>query len=148
MLYALIAVHAVLGALTPLLVRGLRDRVFYVLMLGPLAAGIWLTTQAPLILSGGTYVLTARWIPNLDVDLTLRMGLVQWVLAMIVTWIGALVLLYSRWYFQGSLVGRSAAILTAFAGAMLGLVTADNLVILFVFWELTTVFSYLLIGHD
>lgn len=43
MLYALIAVHAVLGALTPLLVRGLRDRVFYVLMLGPLAAAIWLT---------------------------------------------------------------------------------------------------------
>ena len=148
MLYALIAVHAVLGALTPLLVRGLRDRVFYVLMLGPLAAAIWLTAQAPLILAGGTYVFTARWIPSLDVDLTLRMGLIQWVLAMIVTWIGTLVLLYSRWYFQGMTVGRSAAILTAFAGAMLGLVTADNLVVLFVFWELTTVFSYLLIGHD
>ena len=148
MLYALIAVHAVLGALTPLLARGLRDRVFYVLMLGPLAAAIWLTAQAPLILAGGTYVFTARWIPSLDVDLTLRMGLIQWVLAMIVTWIGTLVLLYSRWYFQGMTVGRSAAILTAFAGAMLGLVTADNLVVLFVFWELTTVFSYLLIGHD
>ncbi|MFT3888162.1 MAG: Na+/H+ antiporter subunit A [Arachnia sp.] len=148
MLYALIAAHAVLGALTPLLVRLLRDKVFYVLMLAPLVSAVWLTAQAPLIVAGGTYVFEASWIPHLGVDLTLRMGLVQWVLGMIVTWIGTLVLLYSRWYFQGMTVGRSAAILTAFAGAMLGLVTADNLVILFVFWELTTVFSYLLIGHD
>lgn len=148
MLYALITAHAVLGALTPLLVRRLGARVYYVLALAPLVAGVWLTLQAPHIIAGNAYVETYQWIPALDVDLTLRMGLVQWVLAMIVTWVGTLVLLYSRWYFDGMTTGRSAAILTAFAGAMLGLVTADNLVVLFIFWELTTVFSYLLIGHD
>src|SRR5699024_8064133 len=43
--------------------------------------------------------------------------------------------------------GRFAAIFIAFAGAMLGLVTTDNTVVLYVFWELTTIFSYLLVGH-
>ena len=148
MLYALIAVHAVLGALTPLLVKKLGARVFYVLSLAPLAAGIWLTVVAPGILAGEPHVEAYQWIPTLDVTLTLRMGLVQWILAMIVSWIGFLVLLFSRWYFEGLKSGRSAAILTIFAGTMLGLVTADNLVLLFVFWELTTIFSFLLIGHD
>jgi len=147
-LYALIAVHAILGAFTPLLVKRLGARVFFVLAAAPLAAGIWLTIQAPGVLGGVPYVENHTWIPTLDVTLTLRMGLVQWILAMIVTWIGFLVLLYSRWYFEGLTSGRSAAILTVFAGTMLGLVTADNLILMFVFWELTTVFSFLLIGHD
>ena len=148
MLYALIAAHAVLGALTTPLLRKMGARVFFVLALAPLTAAIWLTAQAPRIIGGGVYVETYSWIPSLGVDLTLRMGVVQWVLAMIVSWIGFLVLIYSRWYFGGLTSGRSAAILTLFAGTMLGLVTADNLVVMFVFWELTTVFSYLLIGHD
>lgn len=148
MLYALIAVHAILGALTPLLVKRMGARVYFVLALAPLAAGIWLATKAPVILAGQTYLEAYGWIPALDVDLTLRMGLIQWVLAMIVSWIGVAVLIYSRWYFEGLHSGRSAAVLTLFAGTMLGLVTADNLMVLFVFWELTTVFSYLLIGHD
>ena len=148
MLLALIAAHAVLGALTPLFVRWLGARSFFVLMLGPLAAAVWLTTLAPTVVAGGEYLVSYHWIPLLGVDLTLRIGLLQWVLAMIVTWIGALILLYSRWYFDGMTVARSAAILTIFAGTMLGLVTADNLVVLYIFWELTTIFSYLLIAHD
>ena len=148
MLLTLVAVHAVLGALTPLLIRSLGARVFYLLALGPLAAGIWLLTKAPLILAGQAYTESYQWIPALGVDITLRMGLLQWVLAMIVSWVGTLVLVYSRWYFDGLTTARSASVLTLFAGTMLGLVTADNLVLLYVFWELTTVFSYLLIGHD
>ena len=148
MLFTLVAVHALLGALTPILVRHLGARAFYFLALGPMAAGVWLITQAQTVLAGGAYEESFEWIPALGVDLTLRMGLVQWVLAMIVTWVGALVLLYSRWYFEGLTTARSAAVLTLFAGTMLGLVTADNLVVLFIFWELTTIFSYLLIGHD
>ena len=54
MLYALIAVHAILGAFTPLMVKKLGARVFYVLSIAPLAAAIWLTVQAPHIVSGGT----------------------------------------------------------------------------------------------
>ena len=148
MLVALIAVHAVLAALTPALVKSIGSRVFYILMLAPLSAAVWLTAMAPRVIAGETYTEVIRWIPALGVDLDMRMGLLQWVLGMIVSWIGVAVLLYSRWYFEGMTTGRSAAILTLFAGAMLGLVTADNLVVLFVFWELTTIFSYLLVGHD
>ncbi|WGT47127.1 Na+/H+ antiporter subunit A [Tessaracoccus lacteus] len=148
MLYALIAVHAVLGALTPLLVKRISSRVYYLLLVAPLAAAIWLTSLTPAIMGGEVYTEHYQWIPTLGVELSVRIGLLQWVLGMIVTWIGALVLLYSRWYFDGIRSGRSAAILTMFAGAMLGLVTADNLVVLFIFWEMTTIFSYLLIGHD
>lgn len=148
MLYALIAAHAVLGALTPVLVKRIGARVYYVLLLAPLAAAAWMTSLAPGIVRGEVYTFTYQWIPTLDVDLSLRIGLLQWVFGMIVTWVGTLVLLYSRWYFEGMTTGRSAALLTLFAGAMLGLVTADSLVILFIFWEITTVLSYLLIGHD
>ena len=148
MLVALIAAHAVVGALTPALLSRWGARTFYLLALVPAAAGAWLVTLAPTVLGGEAYVEHHTWIRQLDVDVSLRIGLLQWVLALVVTWAGAMVMLYSRWYFDGTHSGRSPAVLTLFAGAMLGLVTADNLVLLYVFWELTTVFSYLLIGHE
>ena len=69
-------------------------------------------------------------------------------LAALVTGVGALVLLYCARYFEpdDEGIGRFAGNLTAFAGSMLGLVLADDLLLLYVFWELTTVFSFLLIG--
>lgn len=148
MLLALVTLHAVLGVLTPFVARWIGVRVYYMLALGPLAAGLWLLSQAPGITAGQVHTQAYMWVPALDVDLSFRMGLLQWVLAMIVAWVGFFVLLYSRWYFEGARTSRSAAMLTLFAGAMLGLVTADNLVLLFIFWELTTVLSYQLIGHD
>nr|WP_255622531.1 Na+/H+ antiporter subunit A [Tessaracoccus sp. OS52] len=144
----LIAVHAVLSMLTPAFSRFLKSRTFYLLALAPLAAGLWLVSVAPTVLAGGVIRQDFSWIPMLGVDISHRLGLVQWVLAMIVSWVGALVLLFCRWYFSARFPARSAALLLAFAGAMLGLVTADDLVMLYVYWELTTVLSYLLIGHD
>ena len=75
--------------------------------------------------------------------------MLQWVLALIVSGVGALVLVYCRWYFANAEPpARTAGVLTAFAGAMLGLVTANDLIALYIYWELTTVFSYLLVGHN
>lgn len=144
----LIAVHASLSMLTPAITRVLKARTFYVLALAPLAAGVWLVSVAPTVLAGGVVVEEISWIPALGVNITHRLGLLQWILAMIVSWVGALVLVYCRFYFSSRIPARSAALLLAFAGAMLGLVTADDLVVLYVYWELTTVLSYLLIGHD
>src|SRR5919112_5542860 len=78
------------------------------------------------------------------------MGSLQWVMVLVVAGIGALVLVYCTWYFPADEAGLGtfAGHFVAFAGAMLGLVLADDLLLLYVFWELTTVFSYLLIGHD
>lgn len=147
-LYVLIAAHAVAGALTPALARWFGSRAFFALALVPLASGIWLLQLMPTITDGATYDAQYSWIPSLGVNLDLHVGLVQWVLAMVVCWIGALVLIYCRWYFDGEMPVRSGSILTIFAGTMLGLVTADDLVLMYVFWELTSVFSYLLIAHD
>ena len=70
--------------------------------------------------------------------------------ALLVTGVGALVLLYCTWYFHDDdpTLWRFTPVFTAFAGAMLGLVLTDNFLMLYVFWELTTVLSYLLIGHN
>ncbi|EEB9150667.1 Na+/H+ antiporter subunit A, partial [Salmonella enterica subsp. enterica serovar Paratyphi B] len=68
---------------------------------------------------------------------------------LIVTGVGALVLLYCRWYFHDDAagIGQFAGVLLAFAGAMYGLVLTDDLVMLVMFWEVTSILSYLLIGH-
>ncbi len=144
----LIAVHFGVAIFAPLLARWLRCRAYFVLALAPLVTAIWLALQGPVVLAGGAITESVPWIPALGIDLSFRIGTLQWVLAMIVSGVGALVLFYCRWYFADEdPAPRTSAVLTAFAGAMLGLVTADDLIVLYVFWELTTVFSYLLIGH-
>jgi len=89
------------------------------------------------------------WIPALGLAVDLRLDLLSWVMLLVVGGVGAVVMLYCSAYFardaQG--LGRFGGFLVAFAGSMAGLVVADDLLLLFVFWELTTVFSYLLIGH-
>ncbi|MBD2759936.1 Na+/H+ antiporter subunit A [Yimella sp. cx-573] len=142
------AAHVVGGALTPFLARSLGSRAFFVLALAPFATGVWLLSIAPTITDGRSVDVGYEWIPALGVNLDLHIGLVQWVLAMVVSWIGTLVLIYCRWYFDKTMPVRSGAILTVFAGTMFGLVTADDLILMYVFWELTSVFSYLLVGHD
>ena len=90
------------------------------------------------------------WVPGLGLDLDFRVTTLSWVLGLLVTGVGALVLLYCTWYFtdRDPTLWRFTSVFTAFAGAMLGLVLTDNFLVLYVFWELTTVFSYLLIGHN
>nr|WP_242681288.1 Na+/H+ antiporter subunit A [Tessaracoccus sp. SD287] len=146
---ALIMAHFAMGAVAPLLSRWLGRRAFYVAALVPLVSFGWLLWQTPTITAGNVIRESYRWIGVLDIDITFQMGLVQWVLGLVVTGIGALVLFYCRWYFGASgTATRCLGLLTAFAGAMLGLVSSDNLILLYTFWEVTTIFSYLLIGND
>ncbi|HLS03765.1 MAG TPA: Na+/H+ antiporter subunit A, partial [Actinomycetales bacterium] len=72
-----------------------------------------------------------------------------WIMLLVVGAIGALVMIYCAGYFRDTEpgLGRFASVLTAFAGSMIGLVVADDVLVLYVFWELTTICSYLLIGH-
>ena len=148
-LSALILAHFAMGALSPAIARWFGERAWFVSAMVPLGSFVWLLTQAPTMRSGGAVLESHPWIEVLGVNLDFRMGLLQWVLSLVVTGIGVLVLFYSRWYFHASPTAtRCMGLLTAFAGAMLGLVTTDNTVVLYTFWELTTVFSYLLIGND
>lgn len=148
MVVAIIVAHLALAMCAPMLSSRLGARGYLVMAAAPTVAFGWLLTLAPSMTAGGTYTESFTWIARLGVGIDYRIGMLQWLLALIVSGVGALVLIYCRWYFAEAPNQRPMGLLTAFAAAMLGLVTVDNLVVLYLFWELTTVFSYLLIGYD
>jgi len=146
---SLIVAHFVAAMLSPLLGRWLGQRLFWLYAVVPLVAFGWLVSLTPTIVSGGASVEHVPWISAMGLDLDVRIGFWQWLLGMVVSLVGSLVLFYCRSYFgDGPAQTRVAGLLLAFAGTMLGLVTSDNLFALYVYWELTTVFSYLLVGHN
>ena len=88
------------------------------------------------------------WIPSLDIEFSFWLDGLSLTFALLITGIGTLVMLYAAKYLQGHPhFPRFALYLFLFMLSMLGLVLADNLIALFVFWELTTFTSYLLIGY-
>jgi multicomponent Na+:H+ antiporter subunit A len=89
------------------------------------------------------------WVPSLGVRLSFALDGLGRLFALLISAIGALVLIYAGSYMRGhERLGRFYMYLLAFMGSMLGVVLADNLLALFVFWELTSFSSYLLIGFD
>ena len=88
------------------------------------------------------------WLPDFGLDLVLRMDGLAWLFTVMVLGIGLLVLLYARYYMsKRDPVARFFAYMLAFMGSMLGVVLSGNLIQLVVFWELTSVTSFLLIGY-
>lgn len=112
------------------------------------AAAVWIITLFPRVRDGGVIREQIDWIPSAGLDLVLRVDGFAWMFALLVTVIGALVCLYARYYMSpDDPVARFYASFLAFMGAMLGVVLSGNLVMLVVFWELTSVVSFLLIGY-
>jgi multicomponent K+:H+ antiporter subunit A len=88
------------------------------------------------------------WLPSLGVDFGFRMDGLAWLFTLLIGGIGALVVLYAAFYLDPADPARRFFVfLLLFMGAMLGVVLADNLVLLVVFWELTSLSSFLLIGY-
>lgn len=131
------------------LIRRLGRRAFPPIAIVPAAVFVCFALQGPRVGSGGTLREALNWVPQLDLALTFRLDAVSWMFALLVTGAGALVLLYCHRYFDEGEDGlaRFGSVFLGFAATMLGLVLADNIYLLFVFWEGTTVFSFLLIGH-
>jgi multicomponent Na+:H+ antiporter subunit A len=150
-LLAILVAHAVATALAPLLVYRWGRMAFYPLALVPLGSLIWVALNWP----GPGRVPTAdvQWLPALSMDITLRFDALAAIMSVLVLGIGALVLFYCADYFhhhdghKENRLPSFAAELVAFSGAMFGLVVSDNMLVLYVFWELTTVLSFLLVGH-
>ena len=141
--------HLTAALCAPVLVGRLGRRAFWVLALAPASAAVWALAHTGQVAAGHGPVEVVEWIPTLGLELAFRLDTLSWLMTLLVGAIGALVLVYCSAYFSVSAsgLGRFGGVLVAFAGAMLGLVTADDTLLLFVFWELTTVLSYLLIGH-
>ena len=145
----LLGAFAVVPLLLPWLVGRIGARAFFVAAILPIVAFAQAALQSTAVLEGRTPFESYDWIPALGIRLSMRMDTLSWIMALIVTGVGALVMLYCRWYFRGTSegVGQFSAVLLAFAGAMYGLVLTDDLVVLLMFWEVTSVLSYLLIGY-
>ncbi|MGW6426006.1 Na+/H+ antiporter subunit A [Nocardia sp. NPDC055053] len=141
---AVLLVHALAALVAPLCVRVLGRNAFYPLALVPLGSLGWV------IAHWGTTVRThTQWAPQISMDIDLRFDSLAAVMCVLVLGIGALILAYCGRYFERdeARLGVFAAELIGFAGAMFGLVTSDNMLLLYVFWEITTVLSFLLVGH-
>jgi multicomponent Na+:H+ antiporter subunit A len=148
-LVSLLALHAAIATVIAVAGRRLGARAFLLGALAPLATFCW--AAALLVRSGPSVdeVATWSWVPQLELDLTFRTDGLSVVMLVVIGGIGTLVFCYARSYFEGSPhATKVAALLVAFAGAMTGLVMADNVLLLFTFWELTSVTSFLLIGTD
>jgi multicomponent K+:H+ antiporter subunit A len=127
-----------------------RARNWESLLAGGIALAVagGLAAQYPAIASGATLRDTVQWLPSLGVELSVRVDGFAWMFGMLVSGIGALVVLYARYYLSpDDPAARFYSLLLGFMGAMLGVVLSGNLVQLVVFWELTSLFSFLLIGY-
>jgi multicomponent Na+:H+ antiporter subunit A len=97
----------------------------------------------------GPLIVSLPWAPSLGLTLQFNLDGLGLLFALMITVIGALIVLYASAYMQGhARIGRLLATLFVFMGAMLGVVLSDNLFVLFVFWELTGFSSFLLIGFE
>ncbi|WP_405097760.1 Na+/H+ antiporter subunit A [Oceanobacillus sp. FSL H7-0719] len=113
------------------------------------AAGlfIFLLSFIPQIANGETFLYTLSWIPAYDIGFTTYLDGLSLILALLITGIGTLVILYSIYYLSDNeQLGNFYTYLMLFMGAMLGVVLSDNMMVLYVFWELTSISSFLLIA--
>ncbi|MFE9579045.1 Na+/H+ antiporter subunit A [Nocardia sp. NPDC006044] len=142
---ALLLALAAAALVAPLWVRALGRNAFYVLALVPLGGLGWVVANW-----GSTQRVRLEWAPSIEMNIDLRFDSLAAIMSALVLGIGALVLCYCARYFEDDepRLGLFAAEMVGFAGAMFGVVTSDNMLLLFVFWEVTTVLSFLLVGHN
>ena len=146
MLFTLLSIF-VAAALAPFVVRALGDKAGWLLSLVPLGAFGYYVSQVPTIAHGETIRTAYTWLPSLQTQLSFYLDGLSLLFALLVTGIGTLIVIYAGGYLaHHDDLGRFYLQLLSFMGAMLGLVVADNALVFFIFFELTSLTSYLLIG--
>lgn len=147
-----VAILSVLGfSLAAPWIERTGRRSGWLLALLPLAFMVYFGTLLPRIAAGEAIAVAVPWVPSLEIDFSFYIDGLGLFMALVVSGIGTLVVIYAGGYLAGHRqLGRFYTFILLFMGAMLGVVLADNLILLFIFWELTSLFSYLLIGfkHD
>ncbi|MEJ2789179.1 MULTISPECIES: monovalent cation/H+ antiporter subunit A [unclassified Pseudoxanthomonas] len=135
-------------ALVVALARDLpRGATAWLAGLAPLLGLVVLAWMTPSVLQGWNVRADYAWIPQIGLSFTLRLDGLAWMFAGLVLAIGALVVMYAHYYLSAKdSAPRFFACLLLFMGSMLGVVLAGNLLLLVVFWELTSISSFLLIG--
>ncbi|RMH93371.1 monovalent cation/H+ antiporter subunit A [Lysobacter pythonis] len=135
------------SALIPLL-GGSRRQSAWLAGLAPLTGLAILAMLTPAVMAGQVPELDWAWLPEAGIGFILRLDGLAWMFALMVLSIGALVVLYAAYYLgPRDSVPRFFSYLMLFMGAMLGLVLSGDLLLMVVFWELTSISSFLLIGY-
>jgi multicomponent K+:H+ antiporter subunit A len=137
-----------IGALLMPLVRAASRNVQTLVAASPALIGLaMLGVAAPEVLSGEVLAIRAPWVPTLGLDFSLRVDALGWLFAVLILGIGLLIVTYTRFYLsQKDDFARFLALLLLFQGAMLGISLSGNVLLLLIFWELTSLSSFLLIG--
>ena len=141
----------VLGVCAPLVRRLFGDSVGWVLAVLPAGLTIYFAQFLGPVAAGETLSFSTEWVPALGIALSFYVDGLSLLFALLISFIGTFIVLYAGAYLKGHAdLGRFMMFLLMFMGSMLGLVLSNNVVTLFVFWELTSITSFLLIGfnHD
>lgn len=138
----------VIALAAPFLDRLLGRTAGWLLAVVMLALGAVVAVDAPRIIADGEVIeFSAQWMPVIDVSFSLLLDGIGLLFVILILGVGALIMAYSASYFSRGKHGDYYMLMALFAAAMFGLVVADDVVLLFVFWELTTICSFFLIGR-
>lgn len=145
----LLAALPFLGAVFPaLLIRAGRDASSGAAGMVTLIAFVGLMTNAPAVMRGEVVTAQLSWLPSLGLNAHFFLDGVGLLFAGLILGIGLLIILYARYYLsREDPMGQFYTYLLLFQGAMVGIVLSDNILLLLVFWELTSLSSFLLIGY-
>ncbi|WIM67391.1 Na+/H+ antiporter subunit A [Corynebacterium breve] len=138
-------------AVAPVLIRVLGRAAFGLLALVPAAGFIWMVSlfTSGAFAHGGEILAAFEWMPSAHLNLDLRLDPLAGLFSLIILGVGALVLFYCWGYFDSNprRLSLFGAQMVGFATAMYGLVISDNFLLMYVFWEITSVLSFLLVGY-
>ena len=113
-----------------------------------LTSFILLLTQAKSIFNGSVLIQSWQWLPQVGIDFSFRLDALALIFALLITGIGTLIYIYAYYYLNPkNSLSKLYALLMLFMAAMLGISLSNNLIILLVFWELTSISSFLLVGY-
>lgn len=146
---AFIAILPFLGALVPgIMIRAGRNACASFTAVPTLLALVLLGTQVPAVMRGEVVSTTIEWLPQLGLSASFFLDGLGLLFAGMILGVGLLIILYARFYLSGDdPMGQFYTYLLLFQGAMLGIVLSDNILLLLIFWELTSLSSFLLIGY-
>ncbi len=147
-LFAVLAPFAA-AVVAPILTRWFKHNAAWGLALVPALIFVHFCGFVVPVAHGETFVAAKAWAPSYGINFSVYVDGLSTLFALLISGIGTFIILYAGGYLKGHpQQGRFFSFLFMFMGAMLGLVLGNNLISLFIFWELTSLTSFLLIGFD
>lgn len=129
--------------------KQVKGKLAVIITLLPLSLFTYFLVLLPEVANGNALLFSYEWVPSMGINLDFKADGLSLLFSLLITGIGALVFFYASYYLKGHrYLDRFYCYLSIFMAAMLGVVLSDNVILLFVFWELTSISSFFLIGFN